>query len=169
LELLNPEIRRKEGVYSFYDYEEIEFLLEYKYEKFGDRVINLIAQKSFSVFAKEFLKQGYDEKIYVIPVDDDIKKGFSHTAILARSMKNEIFKPIYGVLRGKNVKYAGKSLEYRLSHPRDFKYFGRKNVKAVLVDDVKTTGITLNSAVKTLEKNGVEVLFCLVLSDKSYR
>jgi len=64
-----------------------------------------------------------------------------------------------------NVKYAGKSLEFRLNNPRKFEYKGKKNIDVVLVDDIVTTGTTLKEAKQVLKRAGVNVLFSVVLAD----
>ncbi len=64
-----------------------------------------------------------------------------------------------------DVKYAGKSLEFRLNNPRNFKYTGPKNIDVVLVDDIVTTGSTLKEAKEVLKNHNVNVLFSLVLAD----
>jgi len=157
-EYLKPNLYKKEDIISFYDYDEIEWLIKYKYHKFGSRVFNILAKNSFFEFGKYF-----NEDVYVIPIDDNIKKGFSHTAILARALNK---KPLYSSLLAKSdVKYAGKSLEFRLKNPRNFNYTGKRNIKAILVDDIKTTGTTLNEAKEVLKKHNVEVLFCMVLAN----
>ena len=159
---LKPEIRQKENVISFYDYSQIEDLLLFKYRKFGDSIYKILANNSFKIFSNY-----YNEKAFIIPIDDKIQKGFSHTAILANSLKSKNLTPIYNCLKSKSdVKYAGKDLDFRLNNPRDFEYKGKKNINAILVDDVVTTKTTLNEAIKVLNKNQVEVDFCLVLADK---
>lgn len=156
---MTPSLYEKDGIVSFYKYDEIEWLIKYKYDKFGHRVFDTIAKLSFGAFESKL------KGVYAIPVDDVIYKGFSHTAILAKHLKHT-FKPLYDTLHSQNkVRYAGQSLEFRLSNPRNFKYTGPKNVKAVLVDDVTTTGLTLKEAKETLEKNGVEVRFSIVLAN----
>jgi len=75
-------------------------------------------------------------------------------------------KKLYSTLHSQsNVTYAGKSLEFRLKNPRNFKYSGARNIDVVLVDDVVTTGTTINEAKEVLKKYGVNVLFTLVLAD----
>lgn len=159
---LKPEIRQKENVISFYDYAQIEDLLFFKYKKFGDSIYKILANNSFKIFA-----QHYKENSFIIPIDDNIKKGFSHTAILANSLKSKNLTPIYNSLKSlSNVQYAGKDLDFRLTNPRNFEYNGKKNINAILVDDVVTTKTTINEAIEVLNKNQVEVDFCLVLVDK---
>ncbi len=158
-ELIKPEIRKKDDVISFYNYDEIENLIKYKYSKFGDRVLKILAKESFYEFFSL-----YPERLNVIPVDDNPQKGFSHTAVLASVIKNHNI--LYGSLRAEsNVHYAGKTLEFRLNNPRNFKYRGVRNIDVVLLDDVLTTGTTINEAKSVLKKYNVNVLFSVVLAN----
>ena len=156
--LLKPEFIKKDDVISFYKYENIELLIKYKYEKFGSFIFKELAT-SFSLFSKK-----YPHKLNVIPIDDKIDKGYSHTAILANAMKKD--KKLFSTLHStNNIKYAGKSLEFRLNNPREFKYFGPKGIDVVLVDDIVTTKTTLKEAKEVLKKHNVNVLFSVVLAD----
>ena len=160
--LLRPTINIKNDILSFYDYEEIEFLIKYKYNKFGHRIFKILA-KPFYSFAKEI-----KENFFVIPIDDNPKKGFSHTAILANSMKNKYLKILFNsLLATNNVKYAGKTLEFRLNNPKNFIYKGKDNIDAILVDDVITTKTTLNQAKEVLKKHNVNVILSIVLANLS--
>jgi competence protein ComFC len=162
-EFLKPNIKIKDNTVSFYNYEEIEWLIKYKYHRFGDGVFKILANNSFRVFAKEIR-----ENFFVVPIDDNVNKGFSHTAILANSMNSKFLTPLFNSLYStNNIKYAGKSIEYRLNNPRNFKYSGPKNIDVILVDDIKTTGTTLNEAKGVLEKFGVNVYLSVVLADLS--
>ena len=151
-------------VYSFYKFEEIKDLLKSKYYFFGDRILNILAKLSFGKFNKNF---NYNELIYVIPIDDNIKDDtFSHSAILAKYIKNKKIKVLFNVLKAQNkIKYAGKILEYRKIHKRNFLYNGKRNIKVILVDDLVTTGLTILEAKDVMEQNNCEVLFALTLSD----
>jgi competence protein ComFC len=160
-QFLKPDIKIKNDIVSFYKYEEIEWLIKHKYNKFGSRIFRILANNSFKIFAKEI-----DKKFFIIPIDDKVDKGFSHTAILANSMKTKYLMPLFNSLYSTNdIKYAGKSLEYRLNHPRNFKYKGPENIDVVLVDDIKTTGTTLNEAKELLSKFGINGYLSIVLAD----
>ena len=63
------------------------------------------------------------------------------------------------------VNYSGKSLQFRLENPREFFYTGKSNIDVILVNDIITTGITLQEAQKVLMSHGVNVLFALTLVD----
>jgi competence protein ComFC len=83
-------------------------------------------------------------------------------------MKTKYLVPLFNTLHSTNdIKYAGQSLEFRLNSPRNFKYKGPKNIDVILVDDIKTTGTTLNEAKEVLEKFGVNVYLSIVLADLS--
>ncbi len=158
---IKPKFKKRGDTVSFYDYDTVEFLVKYKYHRFGHRVYKILADKALKVFAGEI-----KENFYIIPVDDNIKKGYSHTAVLAKSMKTSFLTPLYGVLYAKNsVHYAGKSLEFRLQHPRNFKYTGPSSIDVILVDDLLTTGLTLNEAEETLKKFNVKTALKVVLCD----
>ena len=157
------KIAGKLPVHSFYKYDEIEPLLLTKHTDLGYYLYRLLAKMSFEPYAKTIAA---GETIAVIGVDDHVRHGYSHTALLARAMKSRDVKPRFSVLRDRSGhRYSGQDFQYRLTHPRAFalKPFPEKRV--ILVDDILTTGLTLTQAAETLEKAGKEVLFCLTLAD----
>ncbi|SMC09116.1 ComF family protein [Nitratiruptor tergarcus] len=165
-ELLQPTLRKRElidnfFVYSFYDYSEIEELLYTKYHYIGSYIYKILANNSLRKFALEFhLDAG------IVAIDDKISQhGYSHTAILAHSMKSKNLQLRRNTLWANNsVSYAGKSLAFRLSNPRNFIYKGKKE-DIILVDDVVTTGTTLKEAYSVVKRAGANPLFALVLAD----
>jgi len=164
--LLTPNFYKKEiekdfFVYSFYEYKDLEDLIQSKYYFYGDRVFNTLAKLSFKKFATNFK---FDYPILAIPIDDHTRHDFSQTAILTKELKSKNITPIYNTLKATNiVKYAGKDLEYRQKNPRKFIYSGEKNCNVILIDDVLTTGTTLLEAKKVLKKHKINVLFALTL------
>jgi competence protein ComFC len=162
--LLKPTIKKRDDIVSFYQYEEIEKFLKYKYHPFGSRVFEILAKNSFKKFTEV-----YQEKIYSLSIDDNPKRGYSHTAILNHSLKSKYITPLYKKLLAQNdITYAGKTLEFRLNNPRNFKYTGPKNIDVILIDDIVTTGTTIQEAKEVLKKHNVNVLFCVVLVDKRW-
>jgi len=148
-------------VYSFYKYSEIKNLLHTKHTYQGAKIFSLLAKNAFVPFIKTFACKD----IFAIPVDDTVKSGYSHSAILAKSLALHV-KPLYGSLRAKNkVRYSGKSLHVRRKEKRDFSLTCKSGIDVILVDDIVTTGLTLSEASLTCKEHGVNVLFALTLAN----
>ncbi len=147
-------------VISFYKYEELQKILRYKYEKFGDKILKDISKLSL----KEFFKNLDLSRCAVVPIDDN-PTDFSHTAILAKECKRRGIKVLYNRLKASSfVKYAGKDLKFRQSNPKEFVLTKEIAEDVILVDDIITTGTTLLEAKKVLEKNSVHTLFAVTLA-----
>ena len=169
---LTPSIYKRKinqniEVISFYKYSEIKDLLHTKHTDLGFYIYKILAKQAFAKFATEF---SFGATLVSIGIDDNVKSGYSHTAILNKYLTCRDIKPLFNKLRSTNdISYSGKSREYRLMNPRDFKlnYFTEKNV--IIVDDIITTGFTLDQAIQTIKSNKKEVLFCLTLADASLK
>ena len=152
-------------VISFFKYSTLESMLHSKHKPEGYRIYKAIAQMTLKPFIKEFVEND-DRDVYIVGVDETVKSGYAHVALLTRAMKTKYTIPQHSVLIARNrVNYSGKSLQFRLENPRDFVYTGKQNVDVILVDDIITTGITLQEAQKVLMSHGVNVLFALTLAD----
>ncbi len=167
--LLQPTVSKRQvgslDVYSFFKYQNIEDLLLTKHTSQGFIVYKALAKMTFRPFIKRFLEED-NRLVYVIGVDESTKYGYSHVALLTHELRAKHSKILHAKLLAESqVNYAGKSLEYRKKNPRAFKYTGVKDIEAILVDDIITTGTTLKEAKNVLESNGVKVLFSLTLAD----
>ena len=152
-------------VISFFRYATLESLLHTKHKPEGYRVYKKLGKLFFRPFIKEFVEND-DGEVYIVGVDEVVKSGYSHVAQLTHAMKYKQAKPQHAALLARNrVNYSGKSLQYRLTHPRDFVYTGKSDIDVILVDDIMTTGITLQEAQKVLMDHNVNVLFALTLAD----
>jgi len=152
-------------VISFYRYSEIKELLFTKHTDLGFYIYGILAKLSFKKFSDEFT---FDETMLSIAIDDTAKSGYSHTALLNKELKSPFIKPLYNKIRAQNsISYSGKTKEFRLLNPRNFKVNKFKGKNIILVDDIITTGTTLTQAIESLNKEGKEVLFCLTLVDVS--
>ncbi len=166
-QIFKRKISKNIEVISFYKYDEIKNLLHTKHTDIGYYIYNILAKNSMCKFALEF---EFSHTITSIAIDDNVTSGYSHTAILNNSLKSKFIKPLHSKLRAKNsISYSGKSKEFRLLNPRNFKLNKFKNKEVILVDDIITTGSTLNQAIQTLQQNDKEILFCLTLADASLK
>jgi len=152
-------------VISFYKYSALESLLLSKHKPEGYRIYKALSHMTMKPFIKEF-SENVDGKVYIVGIDEYVKSGYAHVAVLTHAMKTKNTIPLHGSLMAKNrVNYSGKNLQFRLDNPRNFHYTGKKNIDVILVDDIITTGITLKEAQQVLLKNNVNVLFALTLAD----
>ena len=149
-------------VYSFYNYNDIAPLLHTKHTYIGAKIFAQLGKHTFFEFLRTFeLPKG----IFAIPIDDHVRHGYSHSAILAKATKPYL-TPMYGSLRAQNHEsYSGKSRAYRRDNKRNFVFTCKDEIDIILIDDIVTTGSTLEEAHETLKKHGVNVLFALVLAD----
>lgn len=151
-------------VYSFYKYSDIKHLVLSKHRFYGYFALNALARLSFGRFKQFFAPQS---PINAVPLDDRVENSlYSHSAILARHLKTRFIKPIYRTLQAtSNVKYSGKSVAFRSKNKRHYRLFKHPPHPVILVDDIITTGSSMLEAKGVLEKNGIEILFGLVLAD----
>ena len=159
------KIAGKIRVHSFYAYDDIEPLLLTKHTDLGYHIYDILAKTAFVPYAKAFES---DEEVAVIGIDDHVRHGYSHTALLSRRLKSKVLKPYFGRLRDRSgVHYSGKDFQYRLTHPREFVFKEVPQRRIIFVDDILTTGLTLTQAAAAIESAGKELLLCLTLADAS--
>jgi len=166
--LLQPSVSKRVcgtlDVYSFFKYQNIEDLLLTKHTPQGFKLYKALAQLSFKPFMKKFMKED-SRTIYIVGIDENVKSGYAHVALLTHEMKMKNVRVQHAKLMARNkINYSGQTLQFRLENPRDFEYRGKKGVEVILVDDIVTTGTTLKEAAWVLKQNGVEVLFALTLA-----
>jgi len=152
-------------VISFFKYSSLETLLHSKHKPEGYRIYKALAKMTMKPFIEEFVESD-DRDVYIVGIDEYVKSGYAHVALLTRAMKTKYSIPQHSSLMAQNrVNYSGKTLQFRFEHPREFIYNVRLNIDVILVDDIITTGITLQEAQKVLMSHGVNVLFALTLAD----
>ena len=131
----------------------------------------------FVSFAKDWLEK--DESV-IMPVPLHPKRlrerGFNQSLLLARQVASAMHAEL-DYLSLRRIRYtkpqAGlKSDERRKNVRRAFGLANGINVKnrtVILVDDVATTGNTLNECARVLKKDGCKKVLCLVLARTSGR
>jgi len=167
--LFKPNIRTRTvgtlDVISFYRYSTLEPLLLTKHKPEGYRIYKALGERLLKPFMQEFVEHDSGD-VHIVGVDEHVKSGYSHVACLTRAMKMKHVIPQHASLMAQNrINYSGKPLQFRLENPRDFRYSGKSSVDVILVDDIITTGITLQEAQKVLLQHNVNVLFALTLAD----
>lgn len=175
-------MRQVEGfsVFYYYGYSEIRELILSKHHEYGAAVLARIASLSLAKFPLHLQReisanpQNYEAfkttdgvfKFNAVPLDDDVRSGYSHTAILARALKSELIEPKFHCLRAQNrVKYTGQSLEFRLKHKRNFKILTPPQFPVILVDDIITSGLSMLQARESLIDGGFMPVCGLVLAN----
>ena len=170
--LLRPTISRRTvgtlEVVSLFHYSVIEPFLLTKHTPIGHRIYRYLGRHYVAPFVEEYWSQ-MGMPFGVVGVDEHVGHGYAHTALLTRAIDHPDITVTHGALLARNrVNYAGKTLQYRLDHPRDFRYIGPQGQQVVLVDDIVTTGITLQEAAGELKRNDLTVLFAVTLADAQY-
>ncbi|GMT38511.1 Amidophosphoribosyltransferase [Helicobacter bizzozeronii] len=159
-------VRSLEGVpvYSFYVYEEIEWLIKSKYQPLGSRVLALLARRCAEQLAPHLPKT----PLYGVGIDDHVKRGYSHTAVILHALCVALkphLKAKYNQLKATNpITYAGQSLKFRQENKKNFVFSGDPSLPYFLVDDVLTTGSTMQQAIETLQNAGARVVFACTLA-----
>ena len=165
-----PKVQRRQvgtlDVYSFFPYEQIEPLLLTKHKPEGWRIYRFLAKRFVRPFLQTFA-QGLSSDVHILGIDERPKGGYAHVAVLTHALRGiDHLSVRHGMLRATHhVSYAGQSLAYRLAHPRGFTYRGEGGIEAIIIDDIVTTGTTLQEAYMTLQIHDVNVLFALTLAD----
>jgi len=169
--LLTPKISRctvgTVEVVSLFGYHAIEPFLLSKHTPLGHRIYRYLGRHFLAPFLSDFASSlSQHDPVRVIGIDEQVRHGYSHTALLTHSVSHPLLDVLSASLIARNrVNYAGKTLQYRLDHPRNFRYTGPSGAEAILVDDIITTGLTLQQAQQALQPKGAEVLFALTLAD----
>lgn len=96
-----------------------------------------------------------------------LERGYNQSALLAEEMGRLLKRPVWDILRRQNgdFKQASLDLEDRKKlERRSFKMksgYSIKNKTLLILDDVMTTGSTLQSCGEILQSEGVEALYAL--------
>lgn len=150
----------------YYDDEYMSYLIKFK-GLYDGRYQALLVNK----LAYRALKRRYHDYILIgMPsfIDDDIKRGFNHVEELFRGIGKAYISPLYKKSDHKQaISIERKKIKNSLRLKADFNLECLKNQKILLVDDVLTSGATLNTAINLLQLNEYEILVCLWAKQKA--
>lgn len=112
------------------------------------------------------------QAIIPIPLHRDRlkKRGYNHSYLIAKKLGNLMNIPVieHGLIRVKNTKpqknLAATERENNLKNAFKIGYNGVELNSVVLIDDIMTTGSTINEAATCLKCAGVKKVYYIVLS-----
>lgn len=94
-------------------------------------------------------------------------KGYNHSEVIAKAVAQKLGVPYCRTLKKRPFKKSQHTLNHkeRIENVRDMFYFPSKNDygTVLLIDDVKTTGATLNECTKELLFSGVQDVYCAIV------
>jgi competence protein ComFC len=164
-----------DGLISFYDYHDdkmAKIIIAGKYSFIPaayEVLAAMIAQKIKQQFPNLLTSNFF---LTPIPLNNSRKRwrGFNQAEVLCQELSKQLILPCISVLvRGKSTK-TQKDLkkEQRQKNMQDAFILAKnaairgKNI--ILVDDVTTTGATLQEAAKILKRNGAKKVICLTIA-----
>lgn len=156
-----------------------KLLYQLKYQPYLTDLIPDLAELGYeALIQNELFVQLLDEKPIFIPIPLSAKRlrkrGYNQAHLLAKSLGRKFDVEVIELLkRVKDTKpQYGLKREERLQNMKDAFAYSSNAVRssrdartiAILVDDVLTTGSTLNEAAKVLKKNGFEEVWGIALA-----
>lgn len=153
----------------------------FQYDEISKSIIMRIKKHSDSFVAKScasmlFLRYKYIFALadYLVPVPSHwsrfLRRGFNPADIVATELSKTSHLPVHRILkRIKKTEYQrGKSISERFSNVANAFFCSERiellGKKIILVDDVMTTGATLNECAKALRAKKCSNIFCLTIS-----
>jgi len=162
-----------DGIFIGYFYDDLmrKLIHKFKYEFFED-VGKEIGEK-FGEDLKESFYLG--SNFFICPVPIHKKRynfrGFNQAEILARKISEALFVEFFDPIeRVKNTKpQVELKREERINNVKNAfsikkEFIGKLREKIILVDDVVTTGSTLEECARVLKENGAKKVFAVVLA-----
>ncbi len=139
----------------------------------NSEISNFLSEEMTKNIKENFSETKFD---YIVPVPmhplKKISKGFNHSELIARKISRELDIPFSSSL--KKVKYGNP--QHKSSYDKR-----RENVKGayvsekltarnvLLIDDIKTTGSTLDECARQLMFAGARNVYCATAISNSYR
>jgi ComF family protein len=163
------------AIRSAYDYEGLtaQMIKEAKYLRKG-RYLRYFSERLFVLARTEFP----NSISAVIPVplhrNRQWNRTFNQAEILAQGIAKLWGLPVWNALRKKKVTNPQSSLSgtvrrMNLRNTFQFHGSGRKAKSVLLVDDVVTTGSTLNECARILKQNGVRRVYAVTIARAELR
>ncbi|MCX8122766.1 MAG: ComF family protein [Spirochaetes bacterium] len=158
------------GVWLFKYEEPIPTLIYDMKFKYNKSIANLFAQ--YCIMAISLQKWQFDYITYV-PVSNDRlwKRGFNQSELIAQHVSKACNKDVLPLFYLKNEKAVQKKLSSNERFINTYNKFGIytgydeiKNKSLLIVDDVYTTGATINECARLLKQQGVRNVFACIVA-----
>ena len=142
--------------------------------KYGrvNKIAVMLGDELSDYFLKMSLKIPADSVIVPIPLHKNRlrERGFNQSEAIAKSLSEKLKIPVLAAL--KKIKITPDQTELSGAERRQnlkgvFSVINPERIKSkniILVDDVKTTGSTLEEAARTLKKTGAKRIFALTIA-----
>lgn len=139
-----------------------------------DRIISLVQAISNIMNEIICIKRWEIDGIVPVPMkrSKKVKRGFNQSELLSKNISKASAIPCMNVLNEKSYSMTQKSLQInerfinvlgRFSLKPDNEVIKGKNL--LLVDDVYTTGATLNECARVLKSHGADKVYAIVMGD----
>ena len=161
------------GSFACFQYSEItqEFIHLFKYKKFEHLSV------SFGSQLAKVLKNSNSDVVFDVLVPIPLHKkrlkerGFNQSQLLAKSISEKSGIPLHSDLLCRNrytLPQAKMNRDERIENVKGaFQFTNSPNLKGktvLLVDDVLTTGSTMNECARVLKNGGAKDVFCLTIT-----
>ena len=153
---------------ALFQYDDISKSVVFKIKKYAD---NNVAKICLNMLFKKYLDV-FNSFNFIVPVPSHwsrvLKRGYNPADIISFELSNILNIPVQKILkRVKKTDYQkGKSTKDRYENVKNAFVCSEKNLleqKIILVDDVMTTGATLNECSKILKSKNCLKIFCLTI------
>jgi len=128
--------------------------------------------EEMAVYLKDFIRRVQPDGIVPIPLHKKRlrKRGYNQSCLLAKALGEAINVPVYDKLLVRIRNTEPLKLQNPAERQNNLKkafIIGENDVKLktiLIVDDIYTTGSTINEAVRVLRENGVEQVYFVTLA-----
>jgi ComF family protein len=153
---------------SIFNYDETIRKLVLTYKDKGVKQLGKFFAKSFHTMHEKYCYEA--ESITFVPMSNSkkIKRGFNQAEDLANKLSRLGSLPVRNLLTHNGLSDEQKQLDKkkRFENVKSL-YSGKRNKNnydsIILIDDVLTTGATVNACARVLKKNGVKKVFSLTI------
>lgn len=149
-----------------------EIILDYKFKE-KTYFVKYLSELLISKMLEEGLHKRYNYISYVPMYKLDLKnRGFNQSAMLAKEISNnlkiELISPVKKVNKTKEQVQCESEKDRILNIKGAFEYTGEFVENVILVDDVITTGSTIDEVARMYKENGTKKVAAVIAATQSF-